>query len=233
MSLHIDPVFANTSSAAAEANDLSGLDAWREMDPQQQPNYLDENALDEALTSLRSSPPLIFAGEAVVLKQRIAAASRGEAFVLAGGDCAESFAGAQADKIRARIQTVLQMAAVLTYGGSMPVVKIGRMAGQFAKPRSADMETRDGVTLPSFRGDIVNGYEFTEESRRHDPNRLLQAYQVSASTLNLIRAFTQGGFADLRFVHEWNRGFLASNPGYQRYEQTAKEIDRALRFMDA
>ncbi|MGO2647467.1 MAG: 3-deoxy-7-phosphoheptulonate synthase, partial [Brevibacterium aurantiacum] len=233
MSFHIDPVFANRDSAPAGTNDLSGLDAWREMDPQQQPTYLDTPALDEALTSLRNSPPLIFAGEADVLKQRIAAASRGEAFVLAGGDCAESFAGAQADKIRARVQTVLQMAAVLTYGGSMPVVKIGRMAGQFAKPRSADMETRDGATLPSYRGDIVNGYEFTEESRRHDPARLLQGYHVSASTLNLIRAFTQGGFADLRLVHEWNRGFLASNPGYQRYEQTAREIDRAIRFMDA
>ncbi|WP_298417868.1 3-deoxy-7-phosphoheptulonate synthase, partial [Brevibacterium sp.] len=203
------------------------------MDPKQQPTYLDSAALDEVLTDLRNSPPLVFAGEADVLKQRIAAASRGEAFVLAGGDCAESFDGAQADKIRARVQTVLQMAAVLTYGGSMPVVKIGRMAGQFAKPRSADMETRDGVTLPSFRGDIVNGYEFTEESRRHDPERLLKAYHISASTLNLIRAFTQGGFADLRFVHDWNRGFLASNPGYQRYEQTAAEIDRAIRFMDA
>ncbi|MDN6528905.1 MAG: 3-deoxy-7-phosphoheptulonate synthase, partial [Brevibacterium sp.] len=233
MSLHIDPVFANRDSAPAATSDLSGLDDWREMNPQQQPTYLDGKALDGALTSLRSSPPLIFAGEADVLKQRIASASRGEAFVLAGGDCAESFAGAQADKIRARVQTVLQMAAVLTYGGSMPVVKIGRMAGQFAKPRSADMETREGITLPSYRGDIVNGYEFTEESRSHDPARLLQGYHVSASTLNLIRAFTQGGFADLRLVHEWNRGFLASNPGYQRYEQTAREIDRAIRFMDA
>ena len=233
VSLHIDPVFANRNSAPAGTNDLSGLDDWREMDPQQQPTYLDGQALGDALSNLSSSPPLIFAGEADVLKQRIAAASRGEAFVLAGGDCAESFAGAQADKIRARVQTVLQMAAVLTYGGSMPVVKIGRMAGQFAKPRSADMETRDGVTLPSNRGDIVNGYEFTEESRRHDPARLLQGYHVSASTLNLIRAFTQGGFADLRLVHEWNRGFLTSNPGYQRYEQTAREIDRAIRFMDA
>ncbi|EKU45927.1 class II 3-deoxy-7-phosphoheptulonate synthase [Brevibacterium casei] len=233
MSLHIDPVFAQTDITAAGTDDLTGLDDWRSMDAKQQPTYLDAEALEDSLTKLRSLPPLIFAGEADVLKQRIAAASRGEAFVLAGGDCAESFAGAQADKIRARVQTVLQMAAVLTYGGSMPVVKIGRMAGQFAKPRSADMETRDGVTLPSFRGDIVNGYEFTEESRRHDPARLLQGYHVSSSTLNLIRAFTQGGFADLRLVHEWNRGFLASNPGYQRYEQTAREIDRAIRFMDA
>ena len=233
VSLHTDPVLANREIAAAGNDNLRGLDDWREMDPKQQPTYLDSAALEEVLGDLRTSPPLVFAGEADVLKNRIASASRGEAFVLAGGDCAESFDGAQADKIRARVQTVLQMAAVLTYGGSMPVVKIGRMAGQFAKPRSADMETRDGVTLPSFRGDIVNGYEFTEESRRHDPERLLKAYHVSASTLNLIRAFTQGGFADLRFVHEWNRGFLASNPGYQRYEQTAAEIDRAIRFMDA
>ncbi|RBP61912.1 3-deoxy-D-arabinoheptulosonate-7-phosphate synthase [Brevibacterium sanguinis] len=232
MSLHTDPVF-DSRDIATTADHLGGLDDWRDMEPLQQPTYLDPEALEDAVGRLRSSPPLIFAGEADVLKQRIAAASRGEAFVLAGGDCAESFAGAQADRIRARIQTVLQMAAVLTYGGSMPVVKIGRMAGQFAKPRSADTETRDGVTLPAFRGDIVNGFEFTEDSRRHDPARLVQAYQVSASTLNLIRAFTQGGFADLRLVHEWNRGFLTSNPGYQRYEQMAREIDRAIRFMDA
>ncbi|WP_425546668.1 class II 3-deoxy-7-phosphoheptulonate synthase [Brevibacterium samyangense] len=217
----------------ASEETLAGLDAWRSMSPLQQPTYTDEAELQDALSRLRAVPPLVFAGEADMLKERIAAAARGEAFVLMGGDCAESFADATADKIRRRIQTVLQMAAVLTYGGSMPVVKMGRMAGQFGKPRSADTETRDGVTLPSFRGDIVNAHGFTPEDRRHDPERLLQAYQVSASTLNLIRAFTTGGFADLRLVHTWNRGFLASNPNYQRYEELAQEIDRALRFMEA
>ena len=167
-----------------------------------------------------------------MLKQRLAAVARGEAFFLQGGDCAETFAGATADKIRNRVRTVLQMAVVLTYGASMPVVKMGRMAGQFAKPRSSDEETRDGVTLPAYRGDIVNGYDFTEGSRSADPRRLVQGYHTAASTLNLIRAFTQGGFADLRQVHSWNRGF-AANPANQRYEKMAREIDRAVKFMEA
>lgn len=153
-------------------------------------------------------------------------------FVLQGGDCAETFAGATADKIQARVKTILQMAVVLTYGAQMPVLKMGRMAGQFAKPRSSATETRDGVTLPTFRGEIVNGFEFTEEARMPDPMRMVQAYDTSAATLNLIRAFTQGGFADLRSVHSWNRGFM-SNPAYQEYEELAAEIDRAVRFMDA
>ncbi|WP_272902160.1 class II 3-deoxy-7-phosphoheptulonate synthase [Brevibacterium daeguense] len=231
--MNISRVYEAAGHAEASAETVEGLDAWRGMNPQQQPTYTDPAELAEVLERLRSVPPLIFAGEADQLKDRIAAASRGDAFVLAGGDCAESFADATADKIRRRVQTVLQMAAVLTYGASVPVVKIGRMAGQFAKPRSSDIETRDGVTLPSYRGDIVNDHEFTAEARRHDPHRLLYAYQVSSSTLNLIRAFTTGGFADLRLVHEWNRGFLASNPNYHRYEQLAREIDRALKFMDA
>lgn len=232
MSLHTDPVLSNREIAAAGHDNLRGLDDWREMDPKQQPTYLDSAALDEVLTDLRSSPPLVFAGEADVLKQRIAAASRGEAFVLAGGDCAESFDGAQADKIRARVQTVLQMAAVLTYGASMPVIKLGRIAGQFAKPRSKDTETRGDVTLPAYRGDMVNDFAFTEQARRPDPERLLQAYNTSAATLNLVRAFTQGGFADLRNVHDWNKGFIA-NAANARYEKTAKDIDRAMRFMAA
>jgi len=151
---------------------------------------------------------------------------------LQGGDCAETFAGATADQIRNRVKTILQMAVVLTYGASMPVIKMGRMAGQFAKPRSSDTETRGDVTLPAYRGDIVNGFDFTPNSRQADPARLVKGYHTSASTLNLIRAFTQGGFADLRMVHSWNKGF-AANPANQRYEGLAKEIDRAVKFMEA
>lgn len=234
MGFHSDPRFFEAmGSVQATPQTLEGLENWRDLAPQQQPTYTDPAELQAVLDELSSVPPLIFAGEADLLTSRIAEAAAGRAFILAGGDCAETFVDAQADKIRRRIQTVLQMAAVLTYAGSVPVVKMGRMAGQFAKPRSSDVETRDGVTLPSYRGDIVNGHEFTAEARRHDPSRLLQAYHVSASTLNLIRAFTQGGFADLRRVHDWNRGFLGSNPNYHRYEQIAREIDRALKFMAA
>jgi 3-deoxy-7-phosphoheptulonate synthase len=181
---------------------------------------------------LASVPPLVFAGEVDLLRQRLAKVATGEAFLLQGGDCAETFAGATADQIRNRVKTILQMAVVLTYGASMPIVKMGRMAGQFAKPRSSEEETRDGVTLPAYRGDIVNGYDFTQEARTPDPKRMLQGYHTAASTLNLIRAFTQGGFADLRMVHSWNRGF-AENPANVRYEKLAKEIDRAVKFMEA
>jgi len=198
----------------------------------QQPQWPNSAALEAAVTELKSFPPLVFAGECDELKRRIAQAARGEAFWLQGGDCAETFTGATADSIRNRIKTILQMAAVLQYGASLPVVKVGRMAGQFAKPRSKDTETRDGVTLPAFRGDIINGYDFTPESREANPERILQAYHTSASTLNLIRAFTQGGFADLRSVHEWNKGF-ADNPANARYQELAGEIDRAIRFMAA
>ena len=208
------------------------LDTYRALEAKQQPSWPDVAAVDAAKQELSTQPPLVFAGEADQLRERLAAAARGEAFVLQGGDCAETFEAATADKIRDRVKTLLQMAVVLTYGASMPVIKVGRMAGQFAKPRSSDMETREGVTLPAYRGDLVNGYAFTEESRTADPNRLLQAYHVSASTLNLIRAFTHGGFADLRQVHSWNQGFV-SNPANRRYEALAGEIDRALRFMDA
>ncbi|MGO3146896.1 MAG: class II 3-deoxy-7-phosphoheptulonate synthase [Leucobacter sp.] len=208
------------------------LDTYRALEAKQQPSWPDVAAVDAVKRELATQPPLVFAGEADQLRERLAAAARGEAFVLQGGDCAETFEAATADKIRDRVKTLLQMAVVLTYGASMPVIKVGRMAGQFAKPRSSDMETREGVTLPAYRGDLVNGYAFTEESRTADPNRLLQAYHVSASTLNLIRAFTHGGFADLRQVHSWNQGFV-SNPANRRYEALAGEIDRALRFMDA
>lgn len=208
------------------------LDGYRALEAKQQPTWPDPAALETVQSELSTQPPLVFAGEVDQLRERLAAAARGEAFVLQGGDCAETFEGATADKIRDRVRTLLQMAVVLTYGASMPVVKVGRMAGQMAKPRSSDFETREGVTLPAYRGDIVNGFDFTEESRTPDVNRLLRGYHVSASTLNLVRAFTHGGFADLRQVNSWNKGFV-SNPANRRYEALASEIDRALRFMDA
>ncbi|MGC0142444.1 class II 3-deoxy-7-phosphoheptulonate synthase [Pseudactinotalea sp. Z1732] len=209
-----------------------GLDAWRRLPVKQQPEWPDADALADVTADLAAQPPLVFAGEADTLRERLAAASRGEAFLLQGGDCAETFSELSADNIRDKIKTILQMAVVLTYGASMPIIKMGRMAGQYAKPRSSGTETRDGVSLPAYRGDIINGFEFSPSSRTPDPRRLLEAYRNSASTLNLIRAFTSGGFADLRLVHEWNRGFLR-NPAYAQYEAFAAEIDRAIRFMHA
>ena len=208
------------------------LDHWRTLPIKQQPTWYDAEAVAAVSAEIATLPPLVFAGEVDNLRDRLARAAAGEAFLLQGGDCAETFAGATAEQIRNRIKTVLQMAVVLTYGASMPVVKMGRMAGQFAKPRSADTETRGDVTLPAYRGDIVNGFDFTEGSRRADPARLMKGYHTAASTLNLIRAFTQGGFADLREVHSWNKGF-AQNPANQRYERVAGEIDRAIKFMSA
>src|SRR5690606_7893995 len=190
---------------------IDALDAWRTLPIKQQPSWPDPEEVAAVSAELATLPPLVFAGEVDNLRTRLARAASGRAFLLQGGDCAETFAGATADQIRNRIKTVLQMAVVLTYGASMPVVKMGRMAGQFAKPRSSDTETRGDVTLPAYRGDIVNGYDFTEGSRQADPSRLLKGYHTASSTLNLIRAFTQGGFADLREVHSWNQGF-AKNP---------------------
>nr|WP_235905264.1 3-deoxy-7-phosphoheptulonate synthase class II [Actinomyces marmotae] len=205
---------------------------WRDRPAAQQPAYPDPGALAAVGEDLRSRPPLVFAGEVDSLCSRMAQAALGRAFVLMGGDCAESFDGNTATDIRLKVQTILQMAAVLTYGASTPIVKIGRMAGQYAKPRSADTETRDGLTLPSYRGDSVNGHAFTLEARTPDPARMLDAYLRSGTTLNLIRAFTMGGYADLREVHSWNRGFT-HNPAYKRFEAFAEEIDRAMRFMEA
>jgi 3-deoxy-7-phosphoheptulonate synthase len=219
-------------SVEPEPGLVESLDVWRTLRAEQQPDWPDAAAVADATARLACEPPLVFAGEADVLTERLAAAGRGEAFLLQGGDCAETLADATADNIRNKIKTILQMAVVLTYGASLPIVKMGRMAGQYAKPRSADTETRDGVTLPAYRGDAVNAHEFTVEARTPDPLRMLTAYHRSSATLNLIRAFTQGGFADLRRVHEWNRGFTA-NPSYARYEQLAGEIDRAIRFMGA
>ncbi|XUK62502.1 3-deoxy-7-phosphoheptulonate synthase class II [Plantibacter sp. RU18] len=216
----------------AEPSVIAGLDYWRELPIKQQPSWPDQAAVERASAELATLPPLVFAGEVDILRDRLARAASGNAFLLQGGDCAETFAGATAEQIRNRVKTVLQMAVVLTYGASMPVVKMGRMAGQFAKPRSNDSETRGDVTLPAYRGDIVNGYDFTPESRTADPARLVKGYHTSASTLNLIRAFTQGGFADLREVHSWNKGF-AANPANHRYEGLARDIDRAIKFMEA
>jgi len=199
----------------------------------QQPNWPDKDALAKAVEQLRTFPPLVFAGECDTLKEKIAEAAEGRAFWLQGGDCAETFAGATADSIRNRMKTILQMAAVLQYGASLPVLKVGRMAGQFAKPRSNDNETRGDVTLPAYRGDAVNDLEFTLESRTPDPQRLVRVYQTSVSTLNLVRAFTHGGFADLRRVHEWNKGFIRDSAVGERYEQMANEIGRALAFMQS
>jgi len=211
---------------------IAGLDHWRTLPIKQQPTWPDATEAAAAAAELSTMPPLVFAGEVDMLRDRLARAARGDAFLLQGGDCAETFAGATADQIRNRVKTILQMAVVLTYGASMPVIKMGRMAGQFAKPRSSDTETRGDITLPAYRGDIVNGYDFTPESREPDPRRIVRGYHTAASTLNLIRAFTQGGFADLRMVHSWNKGF-AANPANQRYEGLAKEIDRAVKFMEA
>lgn len=222
----------SVSANSPVAADYPGLDSWRALPIKQQPSWQDHPEFESTVRELNTLPPLVFAGEVDDLREQLAAAVQGKAFALIGGDCAETFSDATADKISARVRTLLQMAVVLTYGASLPVIKMGRMAGQFAKPRSSDTETRDGVTLPAFRGDIVNGFEFTEESRAHDPRRMVQAYHTSASTLNLIRAFTQGGFADLRSVHQWNRGFMR-NPAHSRYETTARDIDRALKFMEA
>ncbi|AYY15531.1 3-deoxy-7-phosphoheptulonate synthase class II [Actinobacteria bacterium YIM 96077] len=207
--------------------------ALAELPAAQQPEWGDASRLADAVAELRAMPPLVFAGECDLLKQRLAAVSRGEAFLLQGGDCAETFDGITADNVRAKLKTLLQMAVVLTYAASMPVVKVGRLAGQYAKPRSKPSETRDGETLPAFRGDIVNGVEFTEQARTPDPARMVRAYNASAAALNLTRAFVGGGFADLHQVHAWNTDFVRTSPAGQRYERIAGRIDQALRFMRA
>jgi 3-deoxy-7-phosphoheptulonate synthase len=220
-------------TTAATAAPATGQEGWRGLPAAQQPEWPDPRRLAEVTGELAGLPPLVFAGECDLLRERLAAVARGEAFLLQGGDCAETFAGATADSVRAKLQTLLQMAVVLTYGASVPVVKIGRMAGQFAKPRSRPTETRDGVELPAYRGDAVNGFEFTAQARTPDPGRLLRAYHCSAVTLNLCRAFATGGYADLHQVHTWNHDFVIQSPAGQRYERLAGEIDRALAFMRA
>ena len=206
--------------------------SWRHHPAFQQPDWPDDAAHEAVIKEMGNLPPLVFAGEARDLTESLAAVSRGEAFLLQAGDCAESF-DTSADSIRDRLRVILQMSVVLTYFTGVPVVKVGRIAGQFAKPRSNSTETVDGVELPSFRGHIVNDVGFTEGERTADPTRLLTAYNRAAATLNLLRAFTKGGFADLSRVHQWNREFIATSPAGQRYEDLAAEIDRAVQFMRA
>ncbi len=210
--------------------DLASLHA---LGPAQQPTYGDPAGVDAAVARLRTVPPLVFAGECDDLKAKLADVAQGRAFLLQGGDCAETFSGVTADNVRNKLRVLLQMAVVLTYAASVPVVKLGRLAGQYAKPRSSDTETRGDLTLPAYRGDAVNGFEFTAESRRHDPQRLVDVYNSSAATLNLVRAFVTGGYADLRQVHTWNTDFVRDSVAGQRYEALAHEIDRAMSFMSA
>lgn len=208
-------------------------DSWRTKPIQQQPDYPDAEHLARVEQSLAGYPPLVFAGEARELRRQFAEVTQGRAFLLQGGDCAESFAEFSAGKIRDTFKVLLQMAIVMTFAAGCPVVKVGRMAGQFAKPRSAGHETLDGVTLPAYRGDIVNGIGFDAASRAPDPERLLQAYHQSTATLNLLRAFAQGGFADLHQVHQWNLDFIANSALAEKYSHLADRIDETLAFMRA
>lgn len=210
----------------------NGLE-WPDLVAAQQPPWPDAAELQAAVDELSVLPPLVFAGECDKLMHQLAAASRGEAFVLMGGDCAETFEANNAESIRARLKTVLQMSVVLQYAASLPVIKVGRLAGQYFKPRSKSHETREGVELNSYFGDAVNAIDFEPASRRPDAQRLVRAYNASSAALNLVRAFTQGGYADLRQVHSWNQDFVRDSAAGQRYEQMAGDIDRALAFMTA
>ncbi len=207
--------------------------SWREKPIRHAPDYPDAEALSRAEARLARSPPLVFAGEARALTEQLAQVSVGRAVLLQGGDCAESFAEFHADNIRDTFKVMLQMTMVLMYGGGLPVVKIGRMAGQFAKPRSSPTEVQDGVELPSYLGDIINGIEFEPATRAPDPERMVQAYNQAASTLNLLRAFAVGGFADLHKVHRWTQDFVAGSPAGERYRELADRITEALTFMEA
>ncbi len=206
---------------------------WRTKPIEQVPVYPDPAQLAEVEQQLGTFPPLVFAGEARELKAKLARVAQGEAFLLQGGDCAESFAEHGADTIRDFFRVFLQMAVVLTYAGGSPVVKVGRIAGQFAKPRSAPTETQDGTELPSYRGDIINGIDFSEASRTPDPQRMHMAYRQAAATLNLLRAFAQGGYANLEHVHQWNLGFVKDSPAGHRYQELSDHIAETLRFMRA
>ncbi|MCM2679783.1 class II 3-deoxy-7-phosphoheptulonate synthase [Echinimonas agarilytica] len=208
-------------------------ESWRTKQAMQLPNYPDLSKLNAVEQHLANQPPLVFAGEARALKNDLARVSRGEAFLLQGGDCAESFTEFRTSHIRDTFKVMLQMAVALTFAGQSPVVKIGRIAGQFAKPRSADLEQIDGVSLPSYRGDIINDIAFTESSRIPDPERMVAAYNQSTSTLNLLRAFAQGGLADLHQIHKWNLDFVAKSPLSERYQNLAHRIDESLAFMNA
>ena len=217
----------------AAMNSTWTRESWRTKPIVQVPDYRDQDALKSAKQRLSAYPPLVFAGEARSLKKTLGEVAGGRGFLLQGGDCAESFAEFHPDNIRDTFRVMLQMAVVLTYGASMPIVKLGRMAGQFAKPRSAPTETIDGVELPSYRGDMVNGMDFTPEAREPDPERFIQAYNQSAATLNLLRAFSQGGYADLHKVHQWTLGFVGGSAQAERYRDLADRIQEALAFMEA
>jgi 3-deoxy-7-phosphoheptulonate synthase len=208
-------------------------DSWRSLPPLQMPVYPDPELLAASEAQLRRYPPLVFAGEARALRRQLGEVAEGRAFLLQGGDCAESFAEFNANNIRDTFRVLLQMAVAMTFAAACPVVKVGRMAGQFAKPRSADTEVQNGVELPAYRGDIVNAIEFTEEARRPDPRRLLQAYTQAAATLNLLRAFAQGGYANLHSVHGWTLDFVEKSPAGERYRDIADRISEALDFMRA
>ena len=207
--------------------------SWRDFPIKQQPEYKDKELLKKVEEELKTFPPLIFSGEARSLKEKLALAGRGEAFIIQGGDCAESFAAFNADTIKNLFKLILQMSVVVAYSSGKPVVKIGRLAGQFAKPRSSDFEERDGVKLPSYRGDIINDIAFTKEAREADPNRMIRAYYQSAATMNLLRAFSRGGLADLTKVHQWNLDFIKSHPIGKRYEEISCQIDKAMKFLKA
>jgi 3-deoxy-7-phosphoheptulonate synthase len=208
-------------------------ESWRTKTKNQIPQYEDQTKLASVEATLASFPPLVFAGEARQLKSRLAQVSEGKAFLLQGGDCAESFDEFKSNTIRDNFRILLQMAVVLTFSERLPIVKVGRVAGQFAKPRSNDMETRDGVSLPTYRGDIINGYHFDPVSRKPDPERMIRAYVQAASTLNLLRAFAQGGYADLNQVHAWNLNFVKNSTQSSKYESIARRLDDALTFMNA
>lgn len=208
-------------------------ESWRSKTALQMPVYPDPTKLAQVEQRLAGYPPLVFAGEARSLKKQLAAATRGETFLLQGGDCAEAFSAFQPDPIRDTFRVLLQMAVVLTFGAGTPVVKVGRMAGQFAKPRSSDTEIIDGVELPSYRGDIINGFDFDATSRIPDPERMMQAYTQAAATLNLLRAFSQGGYADLHKVHQWTLGFVERSPAGHRFREVADRLDETLSFMAA
>ncbi|MEC8227079.1 MAG: 3-deoxy-7-phosphoheptulonate synthase class II [Pseudomonadota bacterium] len=207
-------------------------DSWRKKPILQQPEYDDKAELAQVEKTLSSYPPLVFAAEARELRRQLGQVCEGKGFLLQGGDCAESFSEFNAPKIRDTFKVLLQMAIVLTFAGRCPVTKVARMAGQYAKPRSSDFETKDGITLPSYRGDIINSFEFSEAARRPDPQRLIEAYHRSSATLNLLRAFAQGGLADLHEVNRWNMAFVENNPLKEQYQDIARRIQDSLEFMD-
>ena len=208
-------------------------DSWKDYKMLHIPKYEDLNQLDTVLNTLQAFPPLVFAGEVRSLRKSLGEVAEGNGFLLQGGDCAESFSEFHADNIRDTFRVILQMAVILTSGTNLPIVKVGRMAGQFAKPRSSPTETKDNQELESYRGDIINGIEFDKTLRRPNPERMLKAYSQAASTLNLLRAFADGGYADLRYVNSWNMGFIKSGPEYERYRKLANKIQESLNFMEA